>query len=222
MKSKILQEFKTNHSNLGLSDPILASMSEAISQYVKDETLIPAAVKAFAESLKPVQSETDRMRTEIAEWKKKAEQKPVGDGLITGGTMITAPTNVRNGELPKEVADFISEMKAEKESKIKQEKLTAVRREAKEELVKKGIKESLCDMYLNDVGFSEDLTKDSVVGNIEKKHNVFLSEISGQGGRVPNTIGGGATAVSEIKELMEKKKAQMISEKDYANKFKNS
>ena len=33
---------------------------------------------------------------------------------------------------------------------------------------------------------------------------------------------GGATAVSEIKELMEKKKAQMISEKDYANKFKNS
>ena len=77
-------------------------------------------------------------------------------------------------------------------------------------------------MYLNDVGFSEDLTKDSVVGNIEKKHNVFLSEISGQGGRVPNTIGGGATAVSEIKELMEKKKAQMISEKDYANKFKNS
>ena len=222
MKSKILQEFKTNHSNLGLSDPILASMSEAISQYVKDETLIPAAVKAFAESLKPVQSETDRMRTEIAEWKKKAEQKPVGDGLIHGGTMITAPTNVGNGELPKEVADFISEMKAEKESKIKQEKLTAVRREAKEELVKKGIKESLCDMYLNDVGFSEDLTKDSVVGNIEKKHNVFLSEISGQGGRVPNTIGGGATAVSEINELMEKKKAQMISEKDYANKFKNS
>ena len=215
MKSKILQEFKTNHSNLGLSDPILASMSEAISQYVKDETLIPAAVKAFAESLKPVQSETDRMRTEIAEWKKKAEQKPAGDEK-------KAETATEKSELPKEVADFISEMKAEKESKIKQEKLTAVRREAKEELVKKGIKESLCDMYLNDVGFSEDLTKDSVVGNIEKKHNVFLSEISGQGGRVPNTIGGGATAVSEIKELMEKKKAQMISEKDYANKFKNS
>lgn len=215
MKSKILQEFKTNHSNLGLSDPILASMSEAISQYVKDETLIPAAVKAFAESLKPVQSETDRMRTEIAEWKKKAEQKPDGDEK-------KVETATEKSELPKEVADFISEMKAEKESKIKQEKLTAVRREAKEELVKKGIKESLCDMYLNDVGFSEDLTKDSVVGNIEKKHNVFLSEISGQGGRVPNTIGGGATAVSEIKELMEKKKAQMISEKDYANKFKNS
>ena len=215
MKSKILQEFKTNHSNLGLSDPILASMSEAISQYVKDETLIPAAVKAFAESLKPVQSETDRMRTEIAEWKKKAEQKPAGDEK-------KEETATEKSELPKEVADFISEMKAEKESKIKQEKLTAVRREAKEELVKKGIKESLCDMYLNDVGFSEDLTKDSVVGNIEKKHNVFLSEISGQGGRVPNTTGGGATAVSEIKELMEKKKAQMISEKDYANKFKNS
>ena len=215
MKSKILQEFKTNHSNLGLSDPILASMSEAISQYVKDETLIPAAVKAFAESLKPVQSETDRMRTEIAEWKKKAEQKPAGDEK-------KAETATEKSELPKEVADFISDMKAEKESKIKQEKLTAVRREAKEELVKKGIKESLCDMYLNDVGFSEDLTKDSVVGNIEKKHNVFLSEISGQGGRVPNTTGGGATAVSEIKELMEKKKAQMISEKDYANKFKNS
>ena len=215
MKSKILQEFKTNHSNLGLSDPILASMSEAISQYVKDETLIPAAVKAFAESLKPVQSETDRMRTEIAEWKKKAEQKQAGDEK-------KAETATEKSELPKEVADLISEMKAEKESKIKQEKLTAVRREAKEELVKKGIKESLCDMYLNDVGFSEDLTKDSVVGNIEKKHNVFLSEISGQGGRVPNTTGGGATAVSEIKELMEKKKAQMISEKDYANKFKNS
>jgi hypothetical protein len=215
MKSKILQEFKTNHSNLGLSDPILASMSEAISQYVKDETLIPAAVKAFAESLKPVQSETDRMRTEIAEWKKKAEQKPSGDEK-------KVETATEKSELPKEVSDFISEMKAEKESKIKQEKLTAVRREAKEELVKKGIKESLCDMYLNDVGFSEDLTKDSVVGNIEKKHNVFLSEISGQGGRVPNTTGGGATAVSEIKELMEKKKAQMISEKDYANKFKNS
>ena len=223
MKSKILQEFKTNHSNLGLSDPILASMSEAISQYVKDETLIPAAVKAFAESLKPVQSETDRMRTEIAEWKKKAEQKPDGNGLeVTTTNTIPVTTNAGNGGLPKEVADFISEMKAEKESKIKQEKLTAVRREAKEELVKKGIKESLCDMYLNDVGFSEDLTKDSVVGNIEKKHNVFLSEISGQGGRVPNTTGGGATAVSEIKELMEKKKAQMISEKDYANKFKNS
>lgn len=215
MKSKILQEFKTNHSNLGLSDPILASMSEAISQYVKDETLIPAAVKAFAESLKPVQSETDRMRTEIAEWKKKAEQKPAVDEK-------KVETATEKSELPKEVADFISEMKAEKESKIKQEKLTAVRREAKEELVKKGIKESLCDMYLNDVGFSEGLTKDSVVGNIEKKHNVFLSEISGQGGRVPNTTGGGATAVSEIKELMEKKKAQMISEKDYANKFKNS
>lgn len=215
MKSKILQEFKTNHSNLGLSDPILASMSEAISQYVKDETLIPAAVKAFAESLKPVQSETDRMRTEIAEWKKKAEQKPSGDEK-------KVETATEKSELPKEVADFISEMKAEKESKIKQEKLTAVRREAKEELVKKGIKESLCDMYLNDVGFSEGLTKDSVVVNIEKKHNVLLSEISGQGGRVPNTIGGGATAVSEIKELMEKKKAQMISEKDYANKFKNS
>ena len=215
MKSKILQEFKTNHSNLGLSDPILASMSEAISQYVKDETLIPAAVKAFAESLKPVQSETDRMRTEIAEWKKKAEQKPSVDEK-------KVETATEKSELPKEVADLIREIKAEKESKIKQEKLTAVRREAKEELVKKGIKESLCDMYLNDVGFSEDLTKDSVVGNIEKKHNVFLSEISGQGGRVPNTIGGGATAVSEIKELMEKKKAQMISEKDYANKFKNS
>ena len=215
MKSKILQEFKTNHSNLGLSDPILASMSEAISQYVKDETLIPAAVKAFAESLKPVQSETDRMRTEIAEWKKKAEQKPAGDEK-------KVETATEESELPKEVSDLIREIKAEKESKIKQEKLTAVRREAKEELVKKGIKESLCDMYLNDVGFSEDLTKDSVVGNIEKKHNVFLSEISGQGGRVPNTTGGGATAVSEIKELMEKKKAQMISEKDYANKFKNS
>ena len=215
MKSKILQEFKTNHSNLGLSDPILASMSEAISQYVKDETLIPAAVKAFAESLKPVQVEADRMRTKITDLEKKAEQKPAVDEK-------KVETATEKSELPKEVADFISEMKAEKESKIKQEKLTAVRREAKEELVKKGIKESLCDMYLNDVGFSEDLTKDSVVGNIEKKHNVFLSEISGQGGRVPNTTGGGATAVSEIKELMEKKKAQMISEKDYANKFKNS
>ena len=116
MKSKILQEFKTNHSNLGLSDPILASMSEAISQYVKDETLIPAAVKAFAESLKPVQSETDRMRTEIAEWKKKAEQKPAGNGLeVTTTNTIPVTTNTGNGELPKEVADFISEMKAEKE-----------------------------------------------------------------------------------------------------------
>ena len=125
-------------------------------------------------------------------------------------------------ELPSEVKQFMEEMKASQEKAKQNETLAALRREAKEELVKKGIKESLCDMYLDDISYSEGLTKENVVGTIEKKHNVFLSETLGQNGRVSNTVGGGATAVTEIKELMEKKKAQFVSEKDYANKFKNS
>ena len=212
MKSKILQEFKTNHSNLGLSDTILEAHADAISKIVTDEKAIPEVVKTFADSLKVVQSESDRLRTEIA----KLKQNPQ-----PATQPIPQPTE-QKVELPSEVKQFMEEMKASQEKAKQNETLAALRREAKEELVKKGIKESLCDMYLNDISYSEGLTKENVVGTIEKKHNVFLSETLGQNGRVSNTVGGGATAVTEIKELMEKKKAQFVSEKDYANKFKNS
>ena len=212
MKSKILQEFKTNHSNLGLSDTILEAHADAISKIVTDEKAIPEVVKTFADSLKVVQSESDRLRTEIAKLKQNPQPAP---------QPTPQPTDPKV-ELPSEVKQFMEEMKASQAKAKQNETLAALRREAKEELVKKGIKESLCDMYLNDVSYSEGLTKENVVGTIEKKHNVFLSETLGQNGRVSNTVGGGATAVTEIKELMEKKKAQFVSEKDYANKFKNS
>ena len=212
MKSKILQEFKTNHSNLGLSDTILEAHADAISKIVTDEKAIPEVVKTFADSLKVVQSESDRLRTEIAKLKQNPQPAP----------QPTPQPTEQKVELPSEVKQFMEEMKASQEKAKQNETLAALRREAREELVKKGIKESLCDMYLNDVSYSEGLTKENVVGTIEKKHNVFLSETLGQNGRVSNTVGGGATAVTEIKELMEKKKAQFVSEKDYANKFKNS
>lgn len=212
MKSKILQEFKTNHSNLGLSDTILEAHADAISKIVTDEKAIPEVVKTFADSLKVVQSESDRLRTEIAKLKQNPQPAP---------QPTPQPTEPKV-ELPSEVKQFMEEMKASQAKAKQNETLAALRREAKEELVKKGIKESLCDMYLNDVSYSEGLTKENVVGTIEKKHNVFLSETLGQNGRVSNTVGGGATAVTEIKELMEKKKAQFVSEKDYENKFKNS
>lgn len=212
MKSKILQEFKTNHSNLGLSDTILEAHADAISKIVTDEKAIPEVVKTFADSLKVVQSESDRLRTEIAKLKQNPQPAP---------QPTPQPTDPKV-ELPSEVKQFMEEMKASQAKAKQNETLAALRREAREELVKKGIKESLCDMYLNDVSYSEGLTKENVVGTIEKKHNVFLSETLGQNGRVSNTVGGGATAVTEIKELMEKKKAQFVSEKDYENKFKNS
>ena len=216
MKSKILQEFKTNHSNLGLSDTILEAHADAISKIVTDEKAIPEVVKTFADSLKVVQSESDRLRTEIAKLKQNPQPAPQPT------TQPTPQSTEPKVELPSEVKQFMEEMKASQEKAKQNETLAALRREAKEELVKKGIKESLCDMYLNDISYSEGLTKENVVGTIEKKHNVFLSETLGQNGRVSNTVGGGATAVTEIKELMEKKKAQFVSEKDYANKFKNS
>ena len=212
MKSKILQEFKTNHSNLGLSDTILEAHADAISKIVTDEKAIPEVVKTFADSLKVVQSESDRLRTEIAKLKQNPQPAP----------QPTPQPTEQKVELPSEVKQFMEEMKASQAKAKQNETLAALRREAKEELVKKGIKESLCDMYLNDISYSEGLTKENVVGTIEKKHNVFLSETLGQNGRVSNTVGGGATAVTEIKELMEKKKAQFVSEKDYENKFKNS
>mgnify|MGYP003450206513 CR=1 FL=1 len=212
MKSKILQEFKTNHSNLGLSDTILEAHADAISKIVTDEKAIPEVVKTFADSLKVVQSESDRLRTEIAKLKQNPQPSP----------QPTPQPTEQKVELPSEVKQFMEEMKASQEKAKQNETLATLRREAKEELVKKGIKESLCDMYLNDISYLEGLTKENVVGTIEKKHNVFLSETLGQNGRVSNTVGGGATAVTEIKELMEKKKAQFVSEKDYANKFKNS
>ena len=212
MKSKILQEFKTNHSNLGLSDTILEAHADAISKIVTDEKAIPEVVKTFADSLKVVQSESDRLRTEIAKLKQNPQPAP----------QPTPQPTEQKVELPSEFKQFMEEMKASQEKAKQNETLATLRREAREELVKKGIKESLCDMYLNDISYSEGLTKENVVGTIEKKHNVFLSETLGQNGRVSNTVGGGATAVTEIKELMEKKKAQFVSEKDYANKFKNS
>ena len=216
MKSKILQEFKTNHSNLGLSDTILEAHADAISKIVTDEKAIPEVVKTFADSLKVVQSESDRLRTEIAKLKQNPQPAPQP-------TPQPAPQPTEQKvELPSEVKQFMEEMRASKEKAKQNETLATLRREAREELVKKGIKESLCDMYLNDISYSEGLTKENVVGTIEKKHNVFLSETLGQNGRVSNTAGGGATAVTEIKELMEKKKAQFVSEKDYENKFKNS
>lgn len=216
MKSKILQEFKTNHSNLGLSDTILEAHADAISKIVTDEKAIPEVVKTFADSLKVVQSESDRLRTEIAKLKQNQQtsQQTSSQQLLEKGEFKI--------EIPDEVKQFMEEMKASQAKAKQNETLAALRREAREELVKKGIKESLCDMYLNDISYSEGLTKENVVGTIEKKHNVFLSETLGQNGRVSNTAGGGATAVTEIKELMEKKKAQFVSEKDYANKFKNS
>ena len=216
MKSKILQEFKTNHSNLGLSDTILEAHADAISKIVTDEKAIPEVVKTFADSLKVVQSESDRLRTEIAKLKQNPQPAPQPT------TQPTPQSTEPKVELPSEVKQFMEEMKASQAKAKQNETLAALRREAKEELVKKGIKESLCDMYLNDISYSEGLTKENVVGTIEKKHNVFLSETLGQNGRVSNTVGGGATAVTEIKELMEKKKAQFVSEKDYENKFKNS
>ena len=216
MKSKILQEFKTNHSNLGLSDLILEAQADAISKFITDENDIPSIVKTFADALKPVQKESDKFRTEISQLKQNT--KPV--------TQQSSQQLTEKGEfkieIPDEIKKFIEDTKASQEKAKQNETLATLRREAKEELVKKGIKESLCDMYLNDISYSEGLTKENVVGTIEKKHNVFLSETLGQNGRVSNTVGGGATAVSEIKELMEKKKAQFVSEKDYANKFKNS
>lgn len=216
MKSKILQEFKTNHSNLGLSDLILEAQADAISKFITDENDIPSIVKTFADALKPVQKESDKFRTEISQLKQNT--KPV--------TQQSSQQLTEKGEfkieIPDEIKKFIEDTKASQEKAKQNETLATLRREAKEELVKKGIKESLCDMYLNDISYSEGLTKENVVGTIEKKHNVFLSETLGQNGRVSNTVGGGATAVTEIKELMEKKKAQFVSEKDYANKFKNS
>ena len=157
MKSKILQEFKTNHSNLGLSDTILEAHADAISKIVTDENAIPEVVKTFADSLKVVQSESDRLRTEIAKLKQNPQPAP----------QPTPQPTEQKVELPSEVKQFMEEMKASQAKAKQNETLAALRREAKEELVKKGIKESLCDMYLNDISYSEGLTKENVVGTIE-------------------------------------------------------
>ena len=76
MKENILKQLKTKYKDLGLSQSALNGVAELLSKTVKEESEIEAAVSGVEGLLKGMQSETDRLRTELAEARKKQDPLP--------------------------------------------------------------------------------------------------------------------------------------------------
>jgi len=82
MKEKILQALKTKYSNFGLSEKAFDGVAENLSQTVKEEANIEAAVAGVEWVLKTMQAESDRERgakaqleAQLEELKKKQSTK---------------------------------------------------------------------------------------------------------------------------------------------------
>lgn len=74
MKKKILQALKTKYPNFGLSDKAFDGVAENLSQTVKEEANIEAAVAGVEWMLKTIQAESDRERGAKAQLEKELEE----------------------------------------------------------------------------------------------------------------------------------------------------
>lgn len=213
MKENILKQLKTKYKDLGLSQSALNGVAELLSKTVKEESEIESAVSGVEGLLKGMQSETDRLRTELAEARKKQEPE-------TKETIKPKEQDTKTVELPEDVKTLLEELKQDRQLKVQQEKLQLLRTDAKSKLKEKGIKDSLCDLYLSEVAYSESLTADDLAQRIEDKHNKIVAETVGESGRVPLSTGGGETIPTAIQKFLADKATELESQKLQAEKFK--
>lgn len=213
MKENILKQLKTKYKDLGLSQSALNGVAELLSKTVKEESEIEAAVSGVEGLLKGMQSETDRLRTELAEARKKQEPLP-------NEPIKPKEQDTKTVELPEDVKTLLEELKQDRQLKVQQEKLQLLRTDAKSKLKEKGIKDSLCDLYLSEVAYSESLTADDLAQRIEDKHNKIVAETVGESGRVPLSTGGGETIPTAIQKFLADKATELESQKLQAEKFK--
>lgn len=213
MKENILKQLKTKYKDLGLSQSALNGVAELLSKTVKEESEIEASVSGVEGLLKGMQSETDRLRTELAEARKKQETE-------TKETSKPKEQDTKTVELPEDVKALLEEWKQDRQLKVQQEKLQLLRTDAKSKLKEKGIKDSLCDLYLSEVAYSDSLTADNLAQQIETKHNKIVAETVGESGRVPLSTGGGETIPTAIQKFLADKAAELESQKLQAEKFK--
>ena len=182
MKEKVLAALKTRYSNLGLSEKVLGRVAAYVAKTVKEENEIENAVSDsdIKDMLSEMQSDADRLRTErqkalseLEELKKAPKDDGKKDDDKNKG--VELPEDIKNA------LDYINSLKERDKANETKSKLDTLKSQAIPELEKKGISKSLCDKYLKDISYSENLTANDLITKATEEHNYFISEFSGDG-----------------------------------------
>lgn len=192
MKEKIAEAVKTKLAKLGFGREVLDGVTSYIEKTITEESQIEEAVIAIEPFLKGLQTETDRVRTELSTMKAKFE------------TLETEYNKLKSDKTgddsPPDFTQKIEELLAEKLSPIQNE-LAAYKakevREAHSAMVARKVKEIGIPDWRAKQGFT---ISDSAT---EEEVSKYLADIqkdlvaAGLGGKQSFPIGGNSQATKE-------------------------
>jgi len=194
MKEKILEALKTKYKTLGFSDKAFNGVADFLAKTVTDEATIETSIGGVEELLKTFQGETDRLRNEVSELKKKKEEKPKSE-----------PKPETEDNKPLTLAD-IQKMLDERDNRTKAEKEFESRKSSVvSKLEKKGLKPSILKKLAAQIS-DNTLSEEDILSNVETEYNEIASELTPEAGR-PTGGGGSSSASSEVDDFLAEKKA---------------
>lgn len=232
MKSKIKEALKTEYVNLGLSEEAFVGVANLLSKTITEESQIPDAVSQseVKSLLTSIQSSTDKLRRENAEYKKKLEGKDPVDPKDPKD-----PADPQNPQVLKIDEAFKTEIsalfegiiapirkeldgfKAEKTTKTKISEALALRETLKLDSKQQSWIDDAWTSATSSIG--ENDTSQNIIDRFKGRYDEYMSRL-GSNGYIPATGGGGSEASSAQKTIEKiKEKQKQESAPDLAKRF---
>jgi hypothetical protein len=205
MKEKIVSALKTKYKTFGFSDKAFDGVADYLSKTITEEKDIETAIGGVENLLKAFQGESDRLRTENAELKKKAAEKETKPAVTDEGKS--------EEDKPLTKADILAlfkERDKEQESKstFEEKKSTALAN-----LEKKGVKVSVAKKFAAQIAYDETLTSEDIQAKIQAEYDEVVSAVAPEAGKPSVGGAGGSNVSSEISDYIAEKKAEIEKSK---------
>lgn len=183
MKEKILQALKTKYSNFGLSEKAFDGVAENLSQTVKEEANIEAAVAGVEWVLKTMQAESDRERGAKAQLEKQLEElkkKPTKEDETKDTT--------QEEEAPAWAKTILEENKALKEAftNLQSSSISKTRAESLESILK-GTSETFSKATKSSFELLKDADDDKFSSWLENIKETAQEDVTRQASYVPGS-----------------------------------
>lgn len=198
MKTKILESLKTRYKTLGFSDKAFNGVADYLAKTVTDETNIETSTEGVEGLLKAFQGDSDRLRNEIAELKKKVKPaEPTEPKPAEGEKKYLTSEEVEEMFKARETA-------AQAARSFESNKATVIGK-----LKTKGLKASLLTKLASTIK-DESMSVEDMETLLQSDYDEAISELAPEAGRPTGSGGvGGANLSSELEAWRTGKKAEI-------------
>lgn len=218
MKEKILAALKTKYSNIGLSETVFDGVAGLLEITITEESQIDAVVGKAEGALKAQQAEYDRR---VGDFKRKNQELETEKLQLTEKLKNVKPQepnpNPNGGGSGNDEPEWAKKLREQQEAialkqaqadKAEHDKI--LKASAKEAMIAKGIKPSLCDYVLSKSEISDTDTLDTLVAKGLQESNSLISAITPEAGspEQPGTL----DIENMHKDYFAQKKAEMANE----------